>query len=80
MASSLIPGVPIGTHRADGDDVRVVARSFDGAVAFGVHGQVAAIVAGGNDDDDAGLPCLLDCLAERIESIALKDRAGPARD
>ena len=64
---------PFCTDSADGEDIRIVSGCGNGAVALGVERQIAPVVAGRNDDDDARLPGLLDCLAEWIELIALKN-------
>ena len=63
-------------HSAHGDHVGIVAGSGDRGVAISTGGIVPAIVAGGHYNNDAGIPSLLDRLAERILRIALVHRAA----
>jgi hypothetical protein len=61
-------------HGADGDDEGVVAGGADGAVAVDLVGATVAVrdgseatlVAGGDDDGDAGAPGAFDGLAEGV--------------
>src|SRR5437762_10075877 len=64
----------MSVHGADRDDDGIVRGSVNGAVPVGSNRVVATIVAGGNHDDDAGLPCFLHGLTEGIESVAFVNR------
>ncbi len=66
----------VGVGGAYGEDVGVVAGRFDGAVALGAECEIAAVIAGGRNDDDACLPGLLYGLTEGIKRVALEDWAA----
>src|SRR4029077_4934954 len=63
-----------GLHGADGEDQRIVAGGGDGSVAVAAVDAEAAEVASGHDDRDAGVPSLLNRLAERIVCVVGIDR------
>ena len=69
-------GGALGIHGSDGEHERIIAGRGDGPVAVGVRQIVAPAVARGNDHGDAGKPCFLHFLAERIVSITLENRAA----
>src|SRR5947208_1161223 len=64
----------LGIRGADRDHVRVVAGRGDRAVAAGLAGIVPSVVAGGDYDHNPGLPRGFYGLAQRIESVAFKNR------
>ena len=55
---------------AHGDDVGIVGRDGDRAIAVGAQGVVAPRISGGNHHNDAGLPRGLHGLAERVQRVA----------
>ena len=62
-----------GPHCADGDHIRIVAGRGDGPVAMRASTVIATLIAGGSDYYDPRFPGQLDCLAERIKSVAFID-------
>ena len=64
-------------HGADRDHIRIVARGHDRAISVGSGAVIPAVIPGRYHDDNARLPGLLDGLAERILSVALRD--GPSQ-
>ena len=73
VTSSLGSGVPTLVGGADGDHVRVVARRVGDRV-----GRIAA-VARGDDDDDPGVPGVLDGRVDRVVEVG-RGRVRAHRD
>src|SRR5579871_753824 len=62
--------------RADSNDVRIISRGADGGIPIRAGAVVFAHVASGDDDDDTGLPCGFDSLAERVLRVAFEHAAS----
>src|SRR5260370_28329135 len=62
-----------GTHCYD---VRIVPRRAYGGITIRTGSVVLPHVSGSDDDDDAGLPSRIHCLAKGIERIALLNSSG----
>src|SRR5260370_13156715 len=67
---------PHGLHRADGDQIWVIAGRRDRSVAVVIVGIVSAIVTSGDHYYDSGFPSLFHSLAQGIEGIALENAAA----
>ena len=66
----------LGIHRADGDDIWVVAWSCDSAITIVLRVVVATIVTARNHNNNPCLPSLFHRLAQWVECVAFPYRSS----